>query len=192
MLHRFNRLVLLACVCSTAFGALAADDQSKVLVSQVAVESTGLTESDTRSISQALEGQMLDTVAIRSNVISSLQNLGYFRASADEPTIHMNKDEAPSANLTIKVRQGARYRLATFQVVGARALSPSRLRDLFPIEADDFYGVAPVGAGLNSLLQLYTRKGYRDATGVPVLKVDDANHTIDITIDVQEGEHYLD
>ena len=71
MLHRLNWLVLLACVCLTAFGALAADDQSKVLVSQVAVQSTGLTESDTRSISQALGGQVLDTVAIRSNVISA-------------------------------------------------------------------------------------------------------------------------
>ncbi len=43
--------------------------------------------------------------------------------------------------------------------------------------------------GLNSLLRLYTQAGYRNATAVPELKVDDSSQAIEVVIDVQEGEH---
>jgi outer membrane protein assembly factor BamA len=184
------RKLLVVLVCSILVRASLAEEQSRFLINEVAIQSDGLAKSDIEELTQPLRRRVYGANEIRSRVIFALQNLGYFRASADEPRIQMEIDHGePAANISITVHEGARYRVAELQVMGATVFSSLRLRDLFPVSVGDWYGLSSISMGLNSLLRLYTQAGYRDATAVPELKVDDRSQAIEVVIDVQEGEH---
>jgi outer membrane protein assembly factor BamA len=167
-----------------------AEAQNRLLINDVTIKSDQLTKSDIEELTQPLQRRGLSANEIRSRVIFALQNLGYFRASADEPRVQTESDHGePRVNVSIVVHEGARYHVAGLQVDGATAFSSSRLQDLFPVSAGDWCELSSISMGLNSLLRLYTQAGYPNATGAPQLKVDDMSHTIEFFIDVQEGEH---
>ncbi len=184
----FKLLVVL--VGSAFVSASLAEAQNRFLINELTIESDQLTKSDIEDLTQPLQRRVSSANEIKSRVIFALQNLGYFRASADEPRVQTESDHGePAANVSIMVHEGARYHVAGLQVDGATAFSSLRLQNLFPVSAGDWYDLSSISMGLNSLLRLYTQAGYRNATVVPQLKVDDVSHAIEVFIDVQEGEH---
>jgi outer membrane protein assembly factor BamA len=182
--------LLVVLVCAIPLDTCLAEEQSCFLVSEVAIQSDGLAKPDIEELTQQLRQRVCSMNEISQRVIFALQNLGYFRARADEPRIDSATDHAPSgASVSLTLHEGARYHVTDLQVVGTTAFSISRLQNLFPVSAGDWYGWNSISMGLNSLLQLYSQAGYRNAAVVPQFKVNDASHAIEVFIDVDEGEH---
>jgi outer membrane protein assembly factor BamA len=174
---------------SIFISASIAKGQNRFLINEVTIQSDQLTKPDLDQLTLPLRTRNLSPEDVRLRVLSGLKNLGYFRASADEPTVETEDPGKPSAKLSLKVREGPRYRVAEVQVAGATAFSPSRLQDLFPISAGNWYGSDSISMGLNSLPRLYCGAGYRNTSVIPQLKVDDTSHKIEVLVDVQEGDH---
>jgi outer membrane protein assembly factor BamA len=182
--------LLVGLVCSIPVSACLAAEQSCFMVNEVVVQSDGLAKPDIEKLTQQLPQRVCSGNEISQRVVFALENLGYFRARADQPRIQSPTDHAESgANVSLRVHEGARYHVTDLQVVGSTAFSSLRLQNLFPVSAGDWYGRNSISMGLNSLLHLYSQAGYRNAAVVPQFKIDDASHAIEAYIDVDEGEH---
>jgi hypothetical protein len=180
--------VLVVLVCSIPLSACLAEGQSCFSINEVAIQSDGLAKPDIETLTQQLLRRVCSGDEIRQRVTFALQNLGYFRARADEPRIESATDHAESgASVSLTVHEGARYRVTDLQVDGTTAFSTLRLQNLFPVSTGDWYGLDSISMGLNSLLHLYSQAGYRNAAVVPQFKVNDVSHAIEVFIEVDEA-----
>jgi outer membrane protein assembly factor BamA len=94
------------------------------------------------------------------------------------------------ARVTVKVQQGAQYRLGEIHFREATIFPATRLRNLFSVRSGQIFNEGKMELGLEDLRKLYETKGYVNLAAVPETSIDESRRTIDLFIDVDEGKPY--
>jgi Surface antigen variable number repeat len=127
---------------------------------------------------------------IGERVRQALRDLGYFKAVVDEPTFAFPTKGRGIANVTVKVRPGAQYRLGEIRFQRATVFPPDQLRNVFSQRKGDFFNATKFSMGLEDLRKLYGTRGYVNMVANPVPSSDESLRTIDLVLQVDEGEAY--
>jgi outer membrane protein insertion porin family len=97
----------------------------------------------------------------------------------------------PQYDIMIQIRSvGEQYRLGDLNIVKAVSFPRQQLRDLFPIQRGEIFSRERIAKGLEELRRIYGSQGYINFTSVPVTQFDDANGSVDLNIDVDEGKQF--
>lgn len=140
-------------------------------------------------------------------VIDHYRDKGYVAARVGQPDLEFIEDspdgETRWVRLRIPVEEGARYRIGKFDFEGNTVADDDVLRAMFKIKSGDYYKEKDIRKGLEQLQETYGNSGYFEFTGFPELSPRDlapdgqgpANPeeppTVDITMQLQEGEQYF-
>jgi len=121
---------------------------------------------------------------------AAYQDLGYFKVQ-----VHGKAESVvtnpPQYDIMIQIRSvGEQYRLGDLNIVKAASFPTQQLRDLFPIQRGEIFSRERIAKGLEELRRIYGSQGYINFTSVPETQFDDANGTVDLNIDVDEGKQF--
>jgi outer membrane protein insertion porin family len=132
----------------------------------------------------------------------ALQDRGYFRAGVGDATTHIRNEgglsfftfrprQGKRIDIRIPIEEGARYRLAGVKFTGnTHVPNVKALRAQFPIKDGDWFNATAIGKGLDNLRKAYGSLGYINFTAVPTPVPDEAKHTVELNIDIDEGKPF--
>jgi outer membrane protein insertion porin family len=134
----------------------------------------------------------------------AFQDKGYFKAIVEDPRTRMRDTTGvawyfpfipqhnKAVDITIPVEEGARYKLKAIEFTGNKAIpDAAALRRLFNIRDGDWFNRSAIGKGLDALRKAYSTLGYINETNIPSTVIDEANKTITLKIDVDEGKQFF-
>lgn len=184
--------ILIFCVlaCTDLCRPCHADSLKAAQIHRLVIESKTLPDRDRRQVVRQFEGRdywVLEELG--EQIRMAFRNLGYFTAVVDEPTISPVTSGRGKriADVTVRVKAGAQYRLGEIHFRGARTFPGDRLRTAFEQQKGDVLNATEFGEGLEHLRTLYGTAGYADVSAVPNAIADESRHVISFTIDIQEG-----
>lgn len=134
-------------------------------------------------------------------VRDTYQQKGYFKAVVGEPTTKMRdtgknffipwSKPGKAVDISIPVEEGDKFKLGSITFKGNKQIANTKaLRAQFPIKDGETFNVAHIRKGLENLQKAYGQGGFINMTPVPNTVIDDANKTVSIEIDVDEGKSY--
>ncbi|MEO6924380.1 MAG: POTRA domain-containing protein, partial [Bryocella sp.] len=149
---------------------------------------------------RTFDASKLDEDAER--VRQAYRNRGYFTALTGEPqtnvrnagginpfTLHPSKGKR--VDILIPIEEGERYRLGSITFSGYKQLNNVKaFRAQFAIKDGDWFNATLFGKGLEALRKAYGSQGFINMVGTPEPKVDKANHTVSLNIDIDEGKKF--
>ncbi|MBV9086307.1 MAG: outer membrane protein assembly factor BamA, partial [Acidobacteriaceae bacterium] len=131
------------------------------------------------------------------------QTRGYFKAIVSDPKTKIRdvsgikwympwkKSEGKVVDITMPIEEGDRYKLKEITFSGNKQISnTAALRNIFKMKDGDWFNAELVRKGLDDLKKAYGEFGYINATAVPDTHFDDANKTITLKIDIDEGKQF--
>jgi len=130
------------------------------------------------------------------------QDRGYFKAQTGEPTTHvrdagglnpftLRPSKGKRIDILMPVEEGERYRLAGITFTGnTHVPNVKALRAQFAQKDGEWFNRTLFGKGLDQLRKQYGSLGYINMVGNPQPKIDDANKTITLNIDIDEGKPF--
>ena len=166
---------------------------SLVHLRTLTIISSNLPRADRLRVAHALEGGTFKVEELKERVLRNLYDLGYARATAEEPHLSGVSLETPqqrSANVSIQVFPGKQYRLEAVILEGGRSFSAEQLRDAFHVSAGDVFNSTAIGNGLDHVRQLYSTNGHVNFTAVPELHLDEDRSTAVIRVNIDEGPEF--
>ena len=135
-------------------------------------------------------------------VRQAYRDKGYYNAAVEEPRTQI-RDEGGLSLLTFRpnkgkridilmpVEEGERYRLSGITFTGNKAVSNTRaLRATFAIKDGDLFNATIVQKGLENLKKAYGQLGYINFGAIPKFVPNEANKTLAMTIDIDEGKPF--
>jgi outer membrane translocation and assembly module TamA len=120
------------------------------------------------------------------------QNKGYFKVkitAAVRPVGNYSATRSSDIVVTV-LSSGRQYRLQGIHFAGMKVFPEEQLLSLIPIRPGEIFNRAKVAKGLEALQHLYDSAGYVNFTSVPETRFDEANATIAINIDIDEGRQF--
>ncbi len=166
---------------------------SLVHVRTLTIISTNLPEAERLRITRAVEGRTYRVDELKPSVLRNLGDLGYARATVEEPHLSGIALETPqprSANVSIQVSPGKQYRLEALIFDGGLSFSAEQLRDAFTVRVGDEFNSTAMGKGLERLRQLYSTNGHINFTAVPTLQFEEDRSTVVLKVDIDEGPEF--
>jgi outer membrane protein insertion porin family len=139
-----------------------------------------------------------DTERVRQ----AYRDRGYFKALTSEPTTHVRNAGGlnpftlrPSTgkriDILMPVEEGERYRLSGITFTGnVHAPNSKALRAQFAQKDGEYFNATLFGKGLDNLRKAYGQLGYINFVGTPNPKINEANKTISLNIDIDEGKPF--
>ena len=139
-----------------------------------------------------------DTERVRQ----AYRDRGYFKALTSEPTTHirdagglnpftLRPSKGKRVDILMPVEEGERYRLGSITFSGNKAVTNTRvLRAQFSQKDGEWFNATLFGKGLDQLRKSYGELGYINMVGTPEPKIDEANKTISLNIDIDEGKPF--
>jgi hypothetical protein len=164
---------------------------SLVHVRTLTIISSNLPEAERLRTTRALEGRTYRVDEIKERVLRNLRDLGYARATAEKPHLSGISLETPqprSANVSIQVSPGKRYRLEAVIFEGGLSFSAEQLRDALNVPVGGEFNATAIGKGLDSLRQLYSTNGHINFTAVPTLQFEEDRSTVVLRLNIDEGD----
>ena len=192
-MHIFVRYLAVSLLASTGLAQLCfAQEADNIRIGKLVIESNSLPEADRERIVRLFQHKTYLQVEIGVRIGVALRNLGYDRTVVDEPTISFPSQgvRKGTARVTVKVQQGAQYRLGEIHFRKATIFPATRLRNLFSVRSGEIFNVGKIVEGLEDLRKLYGTKGYVNFAAVPETSIDESHRTIDLVVDVDEGKPY--
>ena len=132
------------------------------------------------------------------------QDRGYFKAIVEDPKTKIRdvrgiawyfpfkSRNGKSVDITVPVEEGDRYRLKEITFTGNKSLTnTAALRRLFKIKDGEWFNRTLISKGLEDLRKAYGSLGYINETNIPDTEIDEANKTITLKIDVDEGKQFF-
>ena len=190
--------VALFCLLSLGCAALAQrpapSPDDPVLVRTLTIVSADLPEAERQQIVQKYQGHTYPLEELKERIRQNLRDLGYANARAEIP--QLASGPMPSAgqpvNVTVQISAGAIYTLSEIIFTGNKQITNIEvLRAQFPLNDGDRFNATAIGKGLDSLKKAYQALGYINFGAVPKLQYNEAQHTVGLTIDIDEGSQYL-
>jgi outer membrane protein insertion porin family len=119
---------------------------------------------------------------------------GYLQMRPGRPTVELTADRA-FVDITIPVEEGPRFRIREFDVMetdGAgnevETVAPkAELREMVRLEAGDWFSRSKIAEGIEEISRTYRDSGYALVEMVPGTDLDEANHLVDVTINILRG-----
>ena len=192
-MHIFVRYLALSLLVNTGLAQLCfAQEANNIRIGKLVIESNSLPDADRDRIIRLFQHKTYLQPEIGIRIGIALRNLGYFQAVVDEPTISFPSqgEKKGMAQVTVKVKQRAQYRLGEIHFQKATIFPSTQLRNLFPLRRGDLFNVGKIQGGLEDLRKLYETKGYVNFVLVPETSIDESRRTIDLVVDVDEGKPY--
>jgi len=196
---------IFSCLIGSALGqAQAPVQQNEVRIRTLALISSDLPDADRQRIVDCFEGQNYRPDEFEERVRLRLRDLGYYNARTESAQLTdlrpgtREDPQANSANISIKVEPGARYRFGVIEFEHATLFTPGQLRSQFPVESGTLFGdsgslfnATSVAYGLDRLRDLYQARGHINFGAVPKPTLDETRHVVNLTIDIDEGKAYV-
>jgi outer membrane translocation and assembly module TamA len=190
--------VALLCLSSLGCAALAQSPapspNDSVQVRTLTIVSSDLPETERTRIVQAIQSHSYPLIEISERIRQHLRDDGYAesRAEIQQLAAILAAPPAKSLDLTVQVSAGAIYRLSAINFTGNKQITNVEvLRAQFPLNDGDLFNATAIGKGLDKLKNAYQDLGYARFGAIPKLQFDEAQHTVALTIDIQEGKQYF-
>ena len=164
---------------------------SLVHVRTLTIISSNLPAAERLRTTRALEGRTYRVDEIKERVLRNLRDLGYARATAEEPHLSAMSLETPqprSANVSIQVSPGKQYRLEAVTLEGGLSFSAEQLRDALNAPVGGEFNATAIGKGLDRLRQLYSTNGHVNFTAVPTLQFEEDRSAVVLRVNIDEGD----
>jgi beta-lactamase regulating signal transducer with metallopeptidase domain len=164
---------------------------SLVQVRTLTIISSELPITERLRTTRALEGGTYEVEELKERVQDNLRNMGYARATVEDPHLSGISLETPqprSANVSIQVSPGKKYRLEAVIFEGGHSFSAEQLRDAFHVAGGGEFNVRAIREGLERLRRLYLKDGRINFTAVPELEYDEDRRTVVVKVNVDEGD----
>jgi hypothetical protein len=161
-------------------------------VRKLMIVSSDLPESEQIPIVSKYQGKADDLEELKERIRQDLRDLGYATAAVEDGQIAnlSGPADSRSADVTVHVSAGAKYRLGEIRFENASVFPPDQLRKQFPIENGALFNASFIGEGLDNLRKLYASQGYINFGCIPNIAYDEARHTIALTLDFDEGRQF--
>ena len=127
---------------------------------------------------------------------------GYYNAAVEQPRTQI-RDQGGLSLLTFRpnkgkridillpIEEGERYKLGTITFTGNKAVTNMRaLRGTFAIKDGEIFNATAIQKGLENLKKAYGQLGYINFAAIPKATTDDANHVVNLTLDIDEGKPF--
>ncbi len=115
---------------------------------------------------------------------------GFLRVLVGDPEVKVkNNDEI---YIKIPIEEGPRYKTASvdLQIGKDDPFTKEELEKYLLLKPGEWYSAATMRKDVNNLTDLYGSQGYVNADVRPIVRVDDQNHTVDVTYRVEKGALY--
>ena len=110
---------------------------------------------------------------------------------AKHPDAETLKKQKHRMYITVPVEEGLPYSLGSLEVKGATIFAPDLLKRGFEIEPGATYNFKAIDDGMQGVRDIYHNRGYIYAyTNQVVMDREGADHVVDVTIDVFEGDRF--
>lgn len=139
------------------------------------------------------------------------QDHGYFRVDVEEPTLKtvtldrggipipvpgIGAEHGKATNITIKIEEGAQYRMGKLVFRSADPdqgliFKPEFLQRVFPLKQGDIFDADKIRKSLDDFRKLYGDYGYIDFNATPSFDVDDAKKVINLTLDFDQEKQFF-
>jgi hypothetical protein len=192
-MHIFVRYLAVSLLASAGLGQLCfAQAANNIRIGNLVIESNSLPDADRERIIRLFQHKTYLQAEIGVRIGVALRNLGYDRAVVDEPKISFppQSERKGTARVTVKVQQGAQYRLGEIHFREPTIFSATRLRKLFSVRSGEIFNEGKMELGLEDLRKLYETRGYVNLAAIPEPSIDESRRTIDLFIDIDEGKPY--
>jgi outer membrane translocation and assembly module TamA len=165
---------------------------NNIRINKLVVESNTLPEAERERITGLFQQKTYLQPEIGVRIQTALRNVGYFKAVVDEPSVSVITQQQGTiiADLTVKVDQGAQYRLREIHFQNATIFPSTQLRELFPLQSGDLFNATRFSHGLDKLRKLYGTQGYINCVAEPVVSIDESRRTIDLNVVLDEGKPF--
>jgi hypothetical protein len=165
--------------------------ENDVQISKLVIESNSLPDADRDRLIHLFQQKTYAEGEIGDRIRWALRDVGYFKAVVDEPKFSFpTQGEWRIAEVTVKVQPGTQYRLGEIRFQRTTAFPATELRDVFPQREGDLFNATEFSKGLDELRKLYGTRGYVNMVANPVPSIDESRRTIDLVLDVDEGEAF--
>jgi outer membrane protein assembly factor BamA len=166
---------------------------------QVQVRTLSIVSNDVPQLLQknivlAFQGKTYSLEELEERIRQNLRDMGYANAGVELPQLASMPIPSPgqAVDVTVQISAGAIYRLGAITFTGNRQITNiEALRAQFPLKDGDVFNATAIGKGLDALKNAYQALGYANFGAIPKLQYDEAQHTVTLTIDIQEGKQYL-
>jgi len=110
---------------------------------------------------------------------------------AKHPDAKTLKKKKYSVKITIPVEEGEVYTLGSLTIDGAEVVPPDLLRHTIDAKEGKRYSHKVIDAGMETIRDIYHNRGYIYAyTNETRMKREGADHVVDVSVDIFEGERY--
>jgi len=154
-------------------------------------------EDDLRKELKILEGQILDERALKDGVdaIQKKYRSKGFRFVEVESEVNVN-DRTKEATIEIHILEGEKYKIREIHFQGLKAFKEKKIRKLMKTKKDKLFTSGVFNEenfqkDLDRIQLYYQQEGYLDAKVSPEFEYDRPNRKILITIQIEEGTHYV-
>lgn len=163
-----------------------------VRIRRLTIKSASLPAADRDRIRRVFQGETYATNELQDRIQVAFQDLGYFKAFVNNLRISFNRQEEKVRNVdvVVAIEEGLRYHLGEIEFQHGTLFSSDQMRNLFPIKRGDVFDRARIVEGLTGLPRLYDTEGHLNCVAIPDTKSDDLHHTVDLVIDLDEGEPF--
>lgn len=160
------------------------ESTGNIRIKRLVVVSDTLSTPDVHQLDRCFHNVLLPSADIQSVLRSKLRDLGYFKAVVNEPEISGLRLEGDlqTGNVSVKVNEGARYRIGVVTFTGSSVFTSDLLRQGFDVRTDSFFSPTKIGQGLEELRAMYAVEGYINFVATPALAVDETSRRIDLAI----------
>jgi len=174
------------------FSSEPSEPDAKVRVHRLSIEANSLSSDDRERITNSLERRICLQEELQSRIQMGFRDLGYFKALVYEPKVSPvgQTQGTKDVDVSVKVDEGAQYRLAEIHIEKATLFPADRLRSLFPIQSGDLFNATHIGEGLEQMRKLYATEGYVNFVATPTAQLDESRRIIDLSIQLDEGEPF--
>lgn len=178
-------------------GTAAAQDASKAQNSAIHVRKLtliggALPDADRQQIALAVQGMTFKPSELAERVRQQLRDRGFYFAKAETPQVAPGQEESAAnpVDVSMQIETGSQYHFGEIKFEGATAFPADQMRGQIAVKTGELFNASVLASGLDQLKKLYLSEGYFDLSVVPVVQVDEQKHSIDIRLNVDEGEPY--
>lgn len=154
----------------------------------------GVAEADEPTLRSVIESAGLESVAwtdadrLAAAVAAWYRGRGWLRATA---TIDAPRFDGGTARLPVRVAAGALFRVGAAEITGARRMPEAAVRAAAALEAGSIYTEDAVVAARARIGSSYRQAGYAAARTTARSAVDEANETVIVRFDIDEGPRQM-
>ena len=114
------------------------------------------------------------------------QDNGYLRARVQTPNIKID-EKNKEINISISIEEGSKYRVGKITGKSDDTVSENDVLKALQMKTGDVYSLSKVRAGVMSIGDIYSERGYAFANVNPITKINENSRTVDVSIEVDRG-----